>query len=39
VLGKAKVMSYKDLEETQEKRASKDTAKAKGKEHAIAKDK
>jgi hypothetical protein len=32
VLGKAKVMSYEDLEEARAKRAAKETAKAKGKE-------
>jgi hypothetical protein len=31
VLGKAKVMSYEDLEEARAKRAAKDAAKAKGK--------
>lgn len=31
VLGKAKVMSYEDLEEARAKRAAKDSAKAKGK--------
>jgi len=39
VLGKAKVMSYEDLEEARAKRAAKDAAKAKGKGKRVPKPK